>query len=256
MDWGLCRHDGSVTSDDPGVGAGGDAETVRETFEQLPVILGALSGPEYRFDAVNAAYRQFMGLQDVIGRSAVDIFPELMGQRIYDLFDRVYQSGDVQSIREWRIQFDQGTTGELGEFYIDMLVGPRRAADGTIVGITLACTDVTERVRQRQAAQQRAVEAERRFQAARDVVVEVQQALLSTSLPVLPGVDLAGRYLVAAQDQAAGGDWFDAVPLADTTVALVVGDIVGHGVAASAAMGQLRSVVNAVLSRPATCCRR
>ena len=66
---------------------------------------------------------------------------------------------------------------------------------------------------------------------------------MPAALPVLPGVQLAARYLVAGQDQAAGGDWFDAIPLPDGTVALVVGDVVGHGVAASVAMGQLRAVL-------------
>lgn len=60
---------------------------------------------------------------------------------------------------------------------------------------------------------------------------------------MLPGARLAGRYLVAAQDQPAGGDWFDAIPLPEGTVALVAGDVVGHGVTASAAMGQLRAVL-------------
>jgi anti-sigma regulatory factor (Ser/Thr protein kinase)/anti-anti-sigma regulatory factor len=81
------------------------------------------------------------------------------------------------------------------------------------------------------------------------VIVELQEALLPTALPVLPGADVAARYLVAARDQAAGGDWFDAVPLADGTVALLVGDIVGHGVKASAAMGQLRAVLDELLVR-------
>ena len=80
-----------------------------------------------------------------------------------------------------------------------------------------------------------------------DVVAELQQALLPAALPVLPGLSIAARYLVAAPDQAAGGDWFDVIPLPDGAVALVVGDVVGHGVAASAAMGQLRAVLGELL---------
>jgi anti-sigma regulatory factor (Ser/Thr protein kinase)/anti-anti-sigma regulatory factor len=75
----------------------------------------------------------------------------------------------------------------------------------------------------------------------------LQAALLPPALPVLPRAQIAARY-VAGPEQAAGGDWFDAVPLADGTVALVVGDVVGHGVAASAAMGQLRSVLDEMLA--------
>jgi anti-sigma regulatory factor (Ser/Thr protein kinase)/anti-anti-sigma regulatory factor len=77
-----------------------------------------------------------------------------------------------------------------------------------------------------------------------DVVLELQHALLPAALPVLPQARLAARYQVAGYDHAAGGDWFDAVLLADGVVALVVGDVVGHGVAASAAMGQLRAVLS------------
>ncbi len=82
--------------------------------------------------------------------------------------------------------------------------------------------------------------------AGRGIVAELQEALLPTALPVLPRARIAARYLVAGQEQAAGGDWFDAIPLDGGAVALVVGDVVGHGLSASAAMGQLR----AVLARP------
>src|SRR5271165_5705058 len=85
----------------------------------------------------------------------------------------------------------------------------------------------------------------------RGVVAELQEALLPATLPVLPRARIAARYLVAGQEQSAGGDWFDAIPLADGSVALVVGDVVGHGVAASAAMGQLRAVLTELLAAEA-----
>ncbi|MGH3174489.1 MAG: SpoIIE family protein phosphatase, partial [Streptosporangiaceae bacterium] len=59
----------------------------------------------------------------------------------------------------------------------------------------------------------------------RGIVAELQEALLPTALPVLPRVRIAARYLVAGQEQAAGGDWFDAIPLDGGAVALVVGDV-------------------------------
>jgi len=65
---------------------------------------------------------------------------------------------------------------------------------------------------------------------------------------VLPRARIAARYLVAGQEQAAGGDWFDAIPLDGGAVALVVGDVVGHGLFASAAMGQLRAVLAELLA--------
>jgi len=82
----------------------------------------------------------------------------------------------------------------------------------------------------------------------RGIVAELQEALLPTALPVLPRARIAARYLVAGQEQAAGGDWFDAIPLNGGAVALVVGDLVGHGLSASAAMGQLRAVLAELLA--------
>ena len=82
----------------------------------------------------------------------------------------------------------------------------------------------------------------------RGIVAVLQEALLPAALPVLPRARIAARYLVAGPEQAAGGDWFDAIPLAGGSVALVVGDVVGHGVAAAAAMGQLRAVLTELLA--------
>ncbi|NAZ88135.1 SpoIIE family protein phosphatase [Kineococcus indalonis] len=88
-----------------------------------------------------------------------------------------------------------------------------------------------------------AQEVRRRYDEARAVVARLQAALLPAALPVLPGLDLAARYVVAGAGQGAGGDWFDAVVLDGGRVALVVGDVVGHGVLASATMSQLRAVL-------------
>jgi anti-anti-sigma factor len=75
----------------------------------------------------------------------------------------------------------------------------------------------------------------------------MQQALLAASVPVVPGADIAAEYLVAAEDTAAGGDWFDAVALGDRLV-LIVGDVVGHGVEAAAVMSQLRTALRMQIS--------
>ncbi|WP_233580540.1 ATP-binding SpoIIE family protein phosphatase [Streptomyces triticirhizae] len=71
----------------------------------------------------------------------------------------------------------------------------------------------------------------------------LQRSLLPRRLPRLAAVDVATRYLPADSAMGVGGDWFDVIPLSGARVALVVGDVVGHGVYASATMGRLRSTV-------------
>ncbi len=74
----------------------------------------------------------------------------------------------------------------------------------------------------------------------------IQRTLLPTSLPLVPGWSLDARYEPAGTGQV-GGDWYDALRLADGRLALTIGDVTGHGLATAAAMGQLRNATRAYL---------
>lgn len=71
----------------------------------------------------------------------------------------------------------------------------------------------------------------------------LQRSMLPKHPPQLPGVEIAYRYLPGNPAAQVGGDWFDAIPLPGSRVALVVGDVMGHGVHSAATMGQLRTAV-------------
>ena len=219
----------------------GRAEDVRRVFENVPITLVGLEGPDHRFIAANAAFRAFNPMFAAVGQPAREVYPELESQQIYEMFDRVYQTGEPQSGAEWRLQADYDGSG-LEERFFDFLVTPRRRADGSIEGVQLVFEDVTKRVRARLAAEARVEELSERYRNVRDSATVMQQALLAPSVPVVPGADITAEYLVAAQDTAAGGDWFDAMALGDRVV-LIVGDVVGHGVEAAAVMSQLRTAV-------------
>ncbi|WP_340558345.1 SpoIIE family protein phosphatase [Streptomyces sp. GSL17-111] len=70
---------------------------------------------------------------------------------------------------------------------------------------------------------------------------ELQRTMLPDRLPQPTGVQLASRYLPAAESARVGGDWYDAIPLPGSRVALVVGDVMGHSTTSAAIMGQLRT---------------
>jgi serine phosphatase RsbU (regulator of sigma subunit)/anti-sigma regulatory factor (Ser/Thr protein kinase)/anti-anti-sigma regulatory factor len=82
-----------------------------------------------------------------------------------------------------------------------------------------------------------------------DLVEQAQLSLLPPSLPMLPDLRLSGSYHRASSHRAAGGDWYDAVPLGAGRVALVVGDAVGHGVPAAGAMSRLRGAMRSTAQR-------
>ncbi|MFE3637737.1 SpoIIE family protein phosphatase [Streptomyces sp. NPDC059168] len=89
-----------------------------------------------------------------------------------------------------------------------------------------------------------AMERAQRYDSEAALARGLQQALLPRRLSAHPGVETAGRYLPGTQGMDVGGDWYDVVEAGDG-LALVIGDVQGHGVQAAATMGQLRSAVRA-----------
>jgi serine phosphatase RsbU (regulator of sigma subunit)/PAS domain-containing protein len=71
----------------------------------------------------------------------------------------------------------------------------------------------------------------------------LQRALLPSGLPSLPAVIAAARYLPAGDGMDVGGDWYDVIPLSADRVALVIGDVMGHGLPEAVIMGRLRTAV-------------
>ncbi|MGW2540089.1 SpoIIE family protein phosphatase [Kitasatospora sp. NPDC001574] len=83
----------------------------------------------------------------------------------------------------------------------------------------------------------------RRFTRERATALALQRGLLPQRLPDQSAVEVAFRYLPGDPELGVGGDWFDVIPLSSARVALIVGDVVGHGLRASATMGRLRAAV-------------
>lgn len=79
-----------------------------------------------------------------------------------------------------------------------------------------------------------------RYTRERTAALALQRDLLPSRVSGGPALDVDYCYLPADMEHGVGGDWYDAIPLTGDRVALVVGDVVGHGVAAAAAMGRLR----------------
>ena len=115
----------------------------------------------------------------------------------------------------------------------------KQDGDGTPVAIRTTVFDATDR---------REYEREllRTRDRERNVALTLQQSLLAGDPPEDPRCAIATHYSPAERSLEVGGDWYDAFMVGDDRMALVVGDVVGRGLAAASAMGQLRSATRAL----------
>jgi PAS domain S-box-containing protein len=88
-----------------------------------------------------------------------------------------------------------------------------------------------------------ALERARLFDAEHARAQALQWALLPRQLPELPAVTAAAQYLPAGQGMDVGGDWYDVIPLSADRVALVIGDVMGHGLPEAVIMGRVRTAL-------------
>ncbi|MGY1617407.1 SpoIIE family protein phosphatase [Geodermatophilus sp. SYSU D00691] len=224
-----------------------DPAGMAEVLGQFPSFIAVYEGPELCCVFANEAAEAIVAGREFVGLPLREALPEFVEQGIADLVEGVYASGAPAQAREWRVQMMPPGTAEPVEVYATFDASPWRAADGSLRGVITTGNLVTDMVQARLAARAEAEESEQRYLRAQADVVTLQRTLLPSHVPVLPRTSLAAHYLVAAADHAAGGDWFDALQLPDGRLALVVGDVVGHGIEASAAMGQLRAVLRELL---------
>ncbi|MFJ9915258.1 SpoIIE family protein phosphatase [Actinacidiphila glaucinigra] len=88
------------------------------------------------------------------------------------------------------------------------------------------------------------VDNARRWTREHEAALTLQRSLLPQTLPGGTALEVASRYLPTDIQDGVGGDWFDVIPLSGARIALVVGDVVGHGLTAAATMGRLRTAVH------------
>lgn len=79
-----------------------------------------------------------------------------------------------------------------------------------------------------------------------ETAVILQRSMLPQHITPPPGIEVAHRYLPASDVNEIGGDWYDVLALPDGKAALLIGDVMGHGIPAAAVMGRLSATVRAL----------
>jgi signal transduction histidine kinase/ActR/RegA family two-component response regulator len=114
-----------------------------DLLQHMPGFVSVLAGPTHVYEYVNDAYVAISGPRQFVGRTVRDVFPELAGQGIYELLDRVYATGEPFSVQSMPIRL----SGEDTARYIDFVYQPIRNDQGAVTGIFVGGYDTTRPVR-------------------------------------------------------------------------------------------------------------
>jgi two-component system CheB/CheR fusion protein len=142
-----------------------ERQHLHRLFMEAPAAIAVLRGPEHVFELANPLYVQSIGARrDVVGKPIRGVLPELAGQGIFELLDRVYATGEPYEGREVPVRLDRHGGGTLDDLYFNFVYQPTRDAMGAVDGILVHAVDVTESV----LARRRAEESEERFRTLAD----------------------------------------------------------------------------------------
>ena len=134
--------------------AGQQRQILHTLLMEAPAMVNILRGPEHRYEFANQRFQEFVGGQDVVGRTVAEVFPEVVSQGIVALLDGVLATGEPVVSTEQLVQVAAPDgSGALRGTYFNFTF-QRFEENGAPVGITSYAYDVTELVHARQALEQ------------------------------------------------------------------------------------------------------
>jgi len=160
-----------------------DAENARDhlsrVIAQAPVAMYIATGRDHVFEVVNNAYYTMVGKTpaDMIGRPGREVFPELVEQGVFDIVERVYDTGVAFVTSGIPAFFDTDGDGVAEPHYFNLVYQPLLDAGGAVYAIALVATEVTELVEARTAAEAAQEEAEVANRAKADFLASMSHEL-------------------------------------------------------------------------------
>ncbi|HET9087023.1 MAG TPA: PAS domain-containing protein [Acidobacteriaceae bacterium] len=131
---------------------------IRELFMNAPAAILVTTGPEHRVVLANQRYLEAIGrssAEEVLGKTILEILPEVEEQGFIELLNRVYRTGIPFIGHEVRALLRRGPEGKEEEAFFDFVYQPHRDAEGKVNGILIHTSEVTEKVQARRAVEER-----------------------------------------------------------------------------------------------------
>ncbi|HEX4417558.1 MAG TPA: ATP-binding protein, partial [Kofleriaceae bacterium] len=112
-------------------------------FEQAPIAIAVLRGPEHVFEIANSRYRRILGEREMVGRRVADALPELAAQGFLDLLDRVYRTGEPFIGTSLPVTLHRTPDAPPEELFLDLFYHTLADPAGEVTGIAAVVHDVT-----------------------------------------------------------------------------------------------------------------
>jgi PAS domain S-box-containing protein len=136
-----------------------ERQKLHDIFQQAPVGICILEGPQHTFTFANPPYLKLVGEPDIVGKSVLDALPAVEGQGFVELLDRVVATAEPVVGTELPLELPHHEGGAV--HYMNFVYQPMRDGEGQVRGVLVCVFDVTQQVLARQRAQELVAALER-----------------------------------------------------------------------------------------------
>ena len=123
-----------------------ERQRLQDIYNHIPSGMGIVKGSEYTFELANSLYLKLINKKNIVGKTVIEVMPELKSQGIIELLDSVYTTGEPFIATEKLFQFDINGDKKLVDKYLNLLFQVNRDNQGSIDGVVFFVIDVTEQV--------------------------------------------------------------------------------------------------------------
>lgn len=131
---------------------------VAEVLDPAPIAISVLRGPEHRIEYMNPMARRLLGGRNLEGRTVRNAVPEVEGQGLFEILDRVYRSGEPFEGTAVPISLDRLGDGTVEEATFNITYQPFFESDGSVAGVLSISVEVTNSASEREQIQQKTAE--------------------------------------------------------------------------------------------------
>lgn len=138
-----------------------ELKTLQSFFMQAPAAIAVVNGPQHRYTFFNPLYEELFNRsrEQLLGKTIREVFPEIEGQGVYELFDQVYRTGEAYIADEYPVEFKRDFHEAFETRFFNFIAHPLRNDSGEVTDIMIHAFEVTDQVR----AKRKVEESERRY---------------------------------------------------------------------------------------------